>query len=270
MKAANPGVRMGLAAVGAALLGAGALLRGRVALATILMATGCVAIFVGLLLPWIETLEVGPAKIKLRDREATASIAAEEPESVGDAESLEGDGEGDGEALDEQGRILGALRFLTAQTALDAILNPRTGPLAGYVFHLYLLDAEQEVLVSAFEPAGAVRPEDWPVGTGATGHAWQLGQYILATDDAAWDQTYGLTLAQQERYRDRTAVAAMPVTNWGLEVIGVITASSREPDSALVTPDGFDQHLLIARQVGRILIDLLKWFPDQREAGGGT
>ena len=76
------------------------------------------------------------------------------------------------------------------------------------------------------------------------------------------DDAYGLTPGQQRRARNLAAVAAMPVTNAGDEVIAVLAASSVDPESALATPEGFDAHLLVAQEVARVLVDLLQWFGD--------
>ena len=76
------------------------------------------------------------------------------------------------------------------------------------------------------------------------------------------DDTYGLTPAQQRRARGLAVVAAMPVTNASEEVIAVLAGSSVDRDSPLGTAEAFDAQLLVAQEVARVLVDLLRWFPD--------
>jgi hypothetical protein len=102
----------------------------------------------------------------------------------------------------------------------------------------------------------------WRIGTGAVGEAWQRAEYVLARGEEVSDATFGLTPDQQARYQSLAVVAAMPVTNAAGEVIAVLAGSSTDPDSPLTGPEGFDAHLLVAQEVARVLIDLLKWFTD--------
>ncbi|HEX2119924.1 MAG TPA: hypothetical protein VHF91_12115, partial [Acidimicrobiales bacterium] len=144
---------------------------------------------------------------------------------------------------------------------LGRLLSPESGPLAGASFHLYLFDEQRDLLLPAFE--GRPSPSrGWKIGTGAVGEAWASGEYVLARGPEVSDDTYGLTPAQQRRARDLAVVAAMPVTNASDEVIAVLSGSSVDPDSPLATPDGFDAQLLVAQEVARVLVDLLRWFPD--------
>jgi len=140
-------------------------------------------------------------------------------------------------------------------------LAPDAGPLAGAWFHLYLFDEQRELLLPAFE--GRPSPgKGWKSGVGAVGESWSTGEYVLVRGEEVSDDTYGLTPAQQHRARNLALVAAMPVTNAGDEVIAVLSASSVDPDSPLGTAEGFDAHLLVAQEVARVLVDLLRWFSD--------
>lgn len=100
------------------------------------------------------------------------------------------------------------------------------------------------------------------VGRGAVGEAWASGEYVLARGPEVSDDTYGLTPEQQRRYRELAIVAAMPVTNARHAVVAVLAGSSSELDSPLGTAEGFDAQLLVAQEVARVLVDLLKWFTD--------
>jgi hypothetical protein len=105
--------------------------------------------------------------------------------------------------------------------------------------------------------------DEWEVGQGATGEAYRRGEYVLATGDSVWNERYGLTPDQQRRYRDLTAVAAMPVETASGEVMAVLSASSKEVGTPLARDDGYEEHFLKATLVARILVDLLKWFSDE-------
>ncbi len=158
-------------------------------------------------------------------------------------------------------QVVAATRVILASEVLDRLLAPESGPLAGASFHLYLFDEQREQLLPAFE--GRPSPSrGWKVGTGAVGEAWASAEYVLVRGPEVSDDTYGLTPAQQRRARDLAVVAAMPVTNASDEVIAVLAGSSVDPDSPLSTAAAFDAQLLMAQEVARVLVDLLRWFPD--------
>jgi hypothetical protein len=91
--------------------------------------------------------------------------------------------------------------------------------------------------------------ESWPAGQGVTGEAWRRGEYVLARGEAAWDNTYGLTEAQQSRYRHLQVIAAMPVRDDSQHMLGVLTVSSRRDDGRLASPDGYDRHSELAQDL---------------------
>lgn len=101
-------------------------------------------------------------------------------------------------------------RMALAAQSLRALLNPQSGPLTGTTLHLYLYDTGDDRL-RALGVAGPPSDEGWEPGMGATGVAYDRGEFVLATGDAVRDATYGLTPEQQQRAADLTAVAAMPV-----------------------------------------------------------
>ena len=67
-------------------------------------------------------------------------------------------------------------------------------------------------------------------GKGATGVAFREKGLIVATDDAVFDDTYGLTQPQQEAFRDYKSVAATPIWFEDQQVVGVLTAVSKVND----------------------------------------
>lgn len=194
----------------------------------------------GVVLPRLRNAEVGPAtgfKLILDEAEAAAPVEVE---------------------VDQ---VVAATRVVLASEVLGRLLAPDEGTLAGAGFHLYLFDEQRELLLPAFE--GRPSPsQGWKPGAGAVGEAWDSGEYVLVRGAGVSDDTYGLTPAQQRRARHLAVVAAMPVTNGSDDVLAVLAGSSVDPDSPLATAEGFDAHLLVAQEVARVLVDLLRWFPD--------
>jgi hypothetical protein len=215
-----------------------------------LLVFGSGLVVVGVVLPRLLNAEVGPATgFKL-------TLAEEREQSTGLAES------DDAPARVEADQVVAATRVLLASDVLGRLLAPEEGPLAGAWFHLYLFDEQRELLLPAFE--GQPSPsQGWKPGVGAVGEAWVTGEYVLARGPEVSDDTYGLTPAQQHRARNLAVVAAMPVTNASDEVIAVLAGSSTDPEAALASAEGFDAHLLAAQEVARVLVDLLRWFPDR-------
>ena len=215
-----------------------------------LLIFGSGLVVLGVVLPRLQNAEVGPAtgfKLTLtEERELSTGLAGAVQVDVG--------------AVDA-GQVVAATRVVLATDVLARLLAPEDGPLAGASFHLYLFDEQRELLLPAFE--GRPSPSrGWKIGTGAVGEAWASGEYVLARGPEVSDDTYGLTPAQQRRARDLAVVAAMPVTNASGEVIAVLAGSSVDAGSPLAAPEGFDAHLLVAQEVARVLVDLLRWFPD--------
>ena len=215
-----------------------------------LLVFGSGLVVVGVVLPRLLNAEVGPATgFKL-------TLAEEREQSTGIAQSA------DGPERVEADQVVAATRVLLASDVLGRLLAPEEGPLAGSWFHLYLFDEQRELLLPAFE--GQPSPsQGWKPGMGAVGEAWVTGEYVLVRGPEVSDDTYGLTPAQQHRARNLAVVAAMPVTNAGDEVIAVLAGSSTDPGSSLAGAEGFDAHLLAAQEVARVLVDLLRWFPDR-------
>jgi putative methionine-R-sulfoxide reductase with GAF domain len=238
-----------LAAVGVALLAAAlAQPSGRDPFAVALLACGTGLVVLATVLPRLVNAEVSPTtglKLSLAsERDASTRLAASATAADVDA-----------------GGAVVATRVLLASETMERLLEPHHGPLAGVAFHLYLFDGEQDLLVPAFE--GQPSPQRaWRIGTGAVGEAWERGEYVLARDEQVSDGTFGLTPDQQARYQELSVVAAMPVTNARGEVIAVLAGSSTDPGSALAGDEGFDAQLLMAQEVARVLVDLLKWFTD--------
>ncbi|MDQ4068038.1 MAG: hypothetical protein M3203_00935 [Actinomycetota bacterium] len=213
-----------------------------------LLVFGSGLVVLGVVLPRLQKAEVSPAtglKLSLaEEREVSTELA--ESGAVGQVGAAQ---------------VVAATRLIVASEALARLLAPDSGPLAGVPLHLYLFDEQRRLLLPAFEGRPSAS-RGWKLGTGAVGEAWASGEYVLVKGPAVSDETYGLTPAQQRRFRDLAVVAAMPVSNASDEVIAVLTGSSVDPDTPLATAEGFDAQLLLAQQVARVLVDLLRWFPD--------
>ncbi len=241
-----------LVTVGSAQVLAAVVIRNDEVVAGLLVAFGSVLVALGASLPDVVEFSGGKEGFKLKKREKvpTADVAASNTLALPA-------GDGDDETLEDVVRA----RVGLAAVALEHLLSPEEGPLAGATLHLYLYDAEDDRL-RALGVSGPPGMEGWRPGTGATGVAWERGEYVLATGDAVSDATYGLTPDQQDRARDLAVVAAMPVFNASGDVIAVVTASSGDPASPVATDEGFDALVAIAQFVSRILVDVLRWAPD--------
>ena len=237
-----------LVLLGAVLLVAALFQGGNAAFAFGVLLFGCCLVTLGVVLPRLRNAEVGPAtgfKLTL-DEEREVSTGLAESDDVAEVD------------VDQ---VVSATRLVLASKTLERLLAPDEAPLTEAWFHLYLFDDQRELLLPAFE--GRPSPsKGWKPGVGAVGEAWTSGEYVLVRGEEVSDETYGLTPVQQHRARNLAVVAAMPVTNASDQVIAVVSGSSVDPESPLATDEGFDAHLLLAQEVARVLVDLLRWFPD--------
>jgi hypothetical protein len=156
-----------------------------------------------------------------------------------------------------------ASSYLATTLALDALLKPTDGPLAGCVLHVYTYDEASDLLVPFYEPEPAKTPSRWPPGIGVTGQAYLIESFVLATGDHAHNSTHGLTVEEQQKHVDLLEVAAAPVTNTSGDIIAILAASNRVRPGILSSPDGFDELLALAAACARILVDLFGGFVDQ-------
>ena len=153
-------------------------------------------------------------------------------------------------------------RWFLAQLIFENTLLAPPAPVEDCRFQVYLFDADAKLLLPVLEPGHGGSSPGFSPGQGATGHAWATGEYVVAEGTAVWDDTFGLSSSQQKRYADLTAVSAMPVTNSKGQVIAVLAGSSRDPKTALTTPEGFDAQMFLAEVTSAVLVDLLKWSDD--------
>ncbi len=146
---------------------------------------------------------------------------------------------------------------------------PRSGPLVGCSFQLYLFDGDDDVLRPALQPGHPGPSPVFRMGEGVAGTAWATGAFAIAEGVEASDETFALSTEKQARYSDLAVVAAMPVTNAAGHVLAVLSAGSSDPDSGLRTDAGMEAFVALADAVARVLVDLLKWFSDDYHDGVG-
>jgi hypothetical protein len=164
--------------------------------------------------------------------------------------------------------IVGALNASVAERALESLLSrPETGPLEGCELRLYTYDDSADDgkgwLTAIVEPAdGRSDSREWPPGMGATGAAWEREEFVVAVGEQCWNSTYGVPLERSRDYRHLKSVAACPVFNASWDVLGVVSAECATSEEQLTTDEAKDEMLSISLEVGRVLVDLLKWFDD--------
>lgn len=252
--------RLFVGGVGVVLVGLGLLQsRETVAIASLILGVGLVLI--AAFLPAIKKIDVsakeGQLSLETRDEAAATAIRAEEPSPEQERAEAE-------LALDEAEQGLADARWLVANAAIEQLLHPPSGPLAGSEFRLFLYDEERHRLLPALDPdRDPELSEGWAIGQGVTGEAWRREAYVIATGAECSDDTFGLNADQQERYRDLVVVAAAPVVNAKGRMLAVLSGSSRDVGSRVGTPEGFDAHVVLAAAVARILVDLLHWASDE-------
>ena len=148
---------------------------------------------------------------------------------------------------------------LAGLRSIGAVLRDPTSVLHGADLMLYVLDRGSDLLVPIYPPDYS--PEDsWKSGSGATGSAFESGEYTPVTGAPIADTTYGLSPEQSAKFAKLKAVAAMPVRNARLKTIAVLTASSEDEGIAgiLLGDRGKQEHAALASTCGRLLIDLLE------------
>lgn len=224
------------------------------------LTAGVVCCLAALLTPWLREFAVNlrQGEVSFKTREpaevVATAVAAEEPSQEKEEAVKE---------IDEHERQRADARHLVATAAVDQLLHPTDGPLVGCEFRLFFYFADRGRLLPVLDPdRDPERSEGWAPGQGVTGEAWRREDYVLATGSECSDGTYGLTASQQQRYRRLAAVAAAPVFNASGRIIAVLSASSEDANSRLLTEEGREEHLALAAAMSRVLVDLLFWERD--------
>ena len=250
---------VGLAVLVASLLAG--FLTDDVAFPTIAFCAGAVMLTISSLLPSIGRIKAGPTGIEIDTRqvdqvEVTAGLAAsgQEPNAEVDAADVDD--------------IVGSFRWLAASDAIGRWLRTPPDPLEDCHLHLFLYDGDAGQLVPAFEEDPDRPAESWSPGRGAVGIAWQERELVVVEGSACFDETFGLTPEQQQRYQALAYVVAVPVLNAGGDAIAVLSASTQDLGSPLGAEEGQLALVALAEYIARVLVDVLKWFTDSTEGEG--
>ena len=210
--------------------------------------------------PRIINWEIGPKGVK-------ASMSAHEHDVEESSGYLAGETADRANDTFEEDDMVVAARTALAGEAIAALLDPvKDSPLSGMLLRLFLFDGDENLLVPV-RRAGDPPPdesEQFRPGCGATGTAFARAEYIYVDGPAVADATYGLTPAQQEHFRNLTAVASIPITNAAGTVLGVLSASTDTAGGPgkLSSEEAYFDLLGRAMLLSRVLVDLLKWFDD--------
>jgi hypothetical protein len=157
------------------------------------------------------------------------------------------------------GRQREQLRRQATDDILSALTGERpTGMPGNYRFTVYLFDPEANVLLPIF-PEPSTGPDDiraFPPGKGATGMAYTQMKLFLVTGEAVYDDTWGLTVEQQQRWADYRTVVATPIWSEGDQPKGVLSAISREEDGFFDDPTAQARLREIADVIGVVLVDV--------------
>ena len=210
----------------------------------------------------LRRAKVGPtgAEIELeqRTRETTSRLALEPaPAAQGPF------------PLPDAELVIDTHRVALANDVMAMLTAPGNGPLVGCSFQLYLFDAVEELLLPVLQPGHPGPSPRFAVGEGVAGTAWATGTYAIAEGGQTSDETFALSTEKQARYSDLAVVAAMPVTNAAGRVLAVLSAASDDPGTELRAEAGLEALVALAGAVARVLVDLLKWFPDDYDEDTG-
>jgi hypothetical protein len=228
-------------------------------MSTLALTFGVGMVTLACMVPWLKKFTVGPGGFEAETRDP--AVVTTELSEEGPAAFVEETTAADRSSSLNEGEIAAAARWEIADAAIGRLLRPTRGPLAGSDLHLYMYDPDDDRLLPIFEPVDG-ESEGWKPGQGATGVAWLEETYILVTGPDTHSGTYGLTPEQQGRYRELSAVAALPVFNASGEVVAVLSASTRDPNQQLGSEEAFDEHVWLGYVMSRLLIEVLGWEND--------
>jgi GAF domain-containing protein len=198
------------------------------------------------------------------EERAASAEAAEAERDDGLERRIHSDDTGLPSPSEQDADVVGSLNYVAGSFAVGSIIDHlAVAPaLERSQFRVFLYDESADRLLPVFQPDTSIDSQGWAIGTGATGTAYESGEYVVAEGASVTDATHSLTPEQQERYRHLTAVASAPIFNAAGRVIGVLTVSSTRPDHELGSADAEQAITLGALLLSRVLIDLLGWFDD--------
>jgi hypothetical protein len=159
--------------------------------------------------------------------------------------------------------VVDAARYLGAELLLGHLDAIGSGSLRGVNLRLYLPDDAGDVLAPVLRESPEDDSEVWRRGEGVVGQCWQRDEIVVARGPEVREGLSALPPRRSRRYSLLAIVVAVPVRNAEGRPIGVLSASSRDPDSGLDSPEAAGDLFGAAAVCARILVDLLGWANDQ-------
>ena len=241
----------------AALVGSGVVVAGlglssgRNTVASTAIVAGSVLVVLGALVPWFRRVSWKHGELEIEHPEIRKAQAAQD---LAERQS------GPGLRL-HSGEDVDAARLYSARVALKAIY----GDAAAYVpafeqceFRLFMFDEQRSPLVASVRPLDQLAVgREWRPGEGATGVAYESGEYVVAVGDQTHDETFNLDASAQMAFAHLTEVAAMPLANASGRAVGVLSVPHSTEKTILNTPEGYEAHARAAAAATRVVVDLL-------------
>lgn len=224
---------------------------GRNTVASTAVVAGSVLIVLGALVPWFRRVSWKHGELEIEHPEIRKAEAAQD---LAERQTKSG-------LRLHSGEDVVAARLYSARLALKAIY----GDAAVYVpefeqcdFRLFMYDRRRALLVASVQPLDrSSAGREWRPGEGATGVAYESGEYVVAVGDETHDETFNLDTSAQLAFAHLTEVAAMPLANASGRVVGVLSVSHSTEQTILSTAGGYEVHAAAAAAATRVVVDLL-------------
>jgi hypothetical protein len=202
------------------------------------------------------------AQITRTSAQATVTVVSGE----GTARYAAGEDAGQEAAADDgHDPLVDGARYLGAELVLAHLDALGSGSLHGVNLRLYLPDERGEVLSPVLREPVADNGESWRSGEGVVGRAWADNAFVVARGSEVMSGLERLP-ARRPRYRQLAIVVAVPVRNAHGRPIAVLSASSRDSESGLDSPEAAGDLFGAAAVCARVLVDLLGWASDAPRA----
>jgi len=159
--------------------------------------------------------------------------------------------------------VVDAARYLGAELLLGHLDAIGSGSLRGVSLRLYLPDEAGEVLAPVLRESPDDDSEVWRSGEGVVGQCWERDEIVVARGPEVRESLSAIPPRRGRRLSLLAIVMAVPVRNAEGRPIGVLGASSRDPDSGLDSPEAAGDLFGAAAVCARILVDLLGWANDE-------
>jgi len=200
------------------------------------------------------------AQVTRTSAQATVTVVSGE----GTARYAAGEGAGQSDEVTAPGQdpLVDAARYLGAELLLVHLDSLGSGSLRGVNLRLYLPDERAEVLSPVLRRPAADDGESWRSGEDAVGRSWSDNAFVVARGDEVMKGLEQVPSDRRPSHPRLAIVVAAPVRNANGRPIGVLSASSRDRDSGLDSPEAAGDLFAAAAVCARILVDLLGWASD--------